>query len=79
MVLKTHLEPFREHLKVPPVGQQKNPFFLRVYNTIYLFIYSWFIKNQDSQPMAELLTILHVWITTMHTYKYKIQIHKQII
>ena len=26
MVLKTHLEPFREPLKVPPVGQQKNPF-----------------------------------------------------
>ena len=25
MVLKTHLEPFREPLKVPPVGQQKNP------------------------------------------------------
>ena len=24
MVLKTHLEPFREPLKVPPVGQQKN-------------------------------------------------------
>ena len=31
MVLKTHLEPFREPLKVPPVGQPKNPFFLRVY------------------------------------------------
>ena len=27
MVLETHLEPFREPLKVPPVGQQKNPFF----------------------------------------------------
>ena len=27
MVLKTHLEPFREPLKVPPVGQQKNKFF----------------------------------------------------
>ena len=27
MVLKTHLEPFREHLKVPPVGQPKNPCF----------------------------------------------------
>ena len=27
MVLKTHLVPFREHLKVPPVGQPKNPFF----------------------------------------------------
>ena len=27
MVLKTHLEPFREPLKVPPVGQPKNPFF----------------------------------------------------
>ena len=27
MVLKTHLEPFREHLKVPPVGQPKNVFF----------------------------------------------------
>ena len=27
MVLKTHLEPFREPFKVPPVGQQKNPFF----------------------------------------------------
>ena len=26
-VLKTHLEPFREPLKVPPVGQPKNPFF----------------------------------------------------
>ena len=25
MVLKTHLEPFREPLKVPPVGQPKNP------------------------------------------------------
>ena len=32
MVLKTHLEPLREHLKVPPVGQPKNLFFfLRVY------------------------------------------------
>ena len=31
MVLNTHLEPFREPLKVPPVGQPKNPFFLRVY------------------------------------------------
>ena len=27
MVLKTHLEPFREPLKVPPVGQPKNTFF----------------------------------------------------
>ena len=27
MVLKTHLDPFREPLKVPPVGQQKNLFF----------------------------------------------------
>ena len=27
MVLKTRLEPFREPLKVPPVGQPKNPFF----------------------------------------------------
>ena len=27
MVLKTHLEPFREPLKVPPVGQPKNLFF----------------------------------------------------
>ena len=27
MVLKTHLEPFREPLMVPPVGQPKNPFF----------------------------------------------------
>ena len=26
MVLKTHLEPFREPLKVPPVRQPKNPF-----------------------------------------------------
>ena len=26
MVLKTHLEPFREPLKVPPVGQPNNPF-----------------------------------------------------
>ena len=26
MVLKTHLEPFREPLKVQPVGQQKNLF-----------------------------------------------------
>ena len=32
MDLKTHLEPFREPLKVPPVGQPKNPFFLRVSN-----------------------------------------------
>ena len=31
MALKTHLEPFRESLKVPPVGQPKNLFFLRVY------------------------------------------------
>ena len=31
MVLKTHLEQFREPLKDPPVGQPKNPFFLRVY------------------------------------------------
>ena len=31
MVLKTNLEPFREPLKVPPVGQPKNHFFLRVY------------------------------------------------
>ena len=30
---------------------------------VNLYYYSWFIKNQDSQPMAELLTILHVWIT----------------
>ena len=28
MVLKTRLEPFREPLKVPPVGQPKNLFFL---------------------------------------------------
>ena len=34
MVLKTHLEPFREPLKVPPVGQPKNPFFLRVYEPL---------------------------------------------
>ena len=27
IILKTHLEPFREPLKVPPVGQPKNPFF----------------------------------------------------
>ena len=27
MVLKINLEPFREPLKVPPVGQQKNLFF----------------------------------------------------
>ena len=27
--------------------------------TVY---YSWFIKHQDLQPMAELLTTLHVWI-----------------
>ena len=27
MVLKTHLEPFRQPLKVPPVGQPKNPLF----------------------------------------------------
>ena len=27
MGLKTHLEPFRGALKVPPVGQPKNPFF----------------------------------------------------
>ena len=27
MVLRTHLEPFRETLKVPPVGQPKNLFF----------------------------------------------------
>ena len=27
IVLKTHLEPFREPLQVPPVGQAKNPFF----------------------------------------------------
>ena len=27
MVLKTHLEPFREPSKVPPVGQPKNFFF----------------------------------------------------
>ena len=27
MVLKTHLEPFRETVKVPPVGQPKNFFF----------------------------------------------------
>ena len=27
MVLKTNLKPFREPLKVPPVGQPKNPFF----------------------------------------------------
>ena len=30
IVLKTNLEPFTETLKVPPVGQPKNPFFLRV-------------------------------------------------
>ena len=28
MVIKTHLEPFGERLKVPPVGQPKNLFFL---------------------------------------------------
>ena len=33
-VLKTHLEPFREPLNVPPVGEPKNPFFLRVYRRI---------------------------------------------
>ena len=38
LVLKTNLEPFREPLKVPPVGQPKNPFFLRVY-FIVCFIY----------------------------------------
>ena len=27
VVLKTHLEPFREPLKVPPMGQPKVPFF----------------------------------------------------
>ena len=27
MVLKTHLEPFREPLRVPPVGQPKNRIF----------------------------------------------------
>ena len=27
MVLKTHLEPYREPVKVPPVRQPKNPFF----------------------------------------------------
>ena len=33
IVLKIHLEPFIEPLKVPPVGQPKNlfSFFLRVY------------------------------------------------
>ena len=31
MVLKTHVEPFREPLKVSPVGQPNNPFSLRVY------------------------------------------------
>ena len=36
MVQKTHLEPFREPLKVPPVGQPKNPFFLRVYGISFL-------------------------------------------
>ena len=32
MVLKTHLEPFREPLKVPPVGQPKNLFSKSVWN-----------------------------------------------
>ena len=32
MVRKTHLEPFTEPLMVPPVGQPKNLFFLRVNN-----------------------------------------------
>ena len=34
MVLKTHLEPFREPLKIPPVGQPKNLFFLRVHEGV---------------------------------------------
>ena len=42
MVLKTHLEPFREPLKVPPVGQPKNFFFLWVY---ILLEGTWAIKG----------------------------------
>ena len=49
MVLKTHLEPFREPLKVPPVGQPKNPFFLRVYISLIFYQESNKFMNQDIQ------------------------------
>ena len=35
MVLKTHLEPFREPLMVPPVGQPNNLFFLFLRVNLY--------------------------------------------
>ena len=39
MVLKTHLEPFRAPLiKVPPVGQPKNIFFLRMHYDLIAII-----------------------------------------
>ena len=50
MVLKTHLEPFREPLKVPPVGQPKNHFFLRVYSHT--------IQRKNKKEMHK-VTIMH--------------------
>ena len=38
MVLKTHLEQFREPLKVPPVGQPKNPFSKSVLSFVPLIL-----------------------------------------
>ena len=35
MALKTNLEPFKEPLKVPHVGQPKDPVFLRVYKVAF--------------------------------------------
>ena len=49
-------------------------------NYYYYNYYSWFIKDQDSQPMAELLTILHVWITIQYMkYKFTNKLLNQII
>ena len=48
MVLKTHLEPFRELSKGPPVGQPKNPVFLRVYALIAKWKF-WEIRMRRAQ------------------------------
>ena len=57
MVLETNLEPFREPLKVPPVGQPKNPFSKSVLSksesTEWSLVWRWSLQNE--------------WITQMFT------------
>ena len=61
MVLKTHLEPLREPLKVPPVGQPKNLFFLQecISNEVSLPIALFLFNDEEkggekSTPLAEM-------------------------